>query len=88
MLGKNLENLKCNLMSPLQRKEKSIPNKRRKKAFRTSLKRRHKTLNYKRNVPVTYEDEFLLLSDRDSRFFISVMENLPAPSEALLSIFE
>ncbi|MCL1471631.1 hypothetical protein [Argonema antarcticum] len=75
-------------MSPLQTKEKGIPNKRKKKAFCTSLKRRHKTLNYKRNVPVTYEDESLALSERDSRFFISVMENLPAPSEALLSIFE
>lgn len=88
MLGKNLENLKCNLMSSLQRKEKGIPNKRRKKAFRTSLTRKHKTLNSKMNVPVTYEDATLALSERDSRFFISVMENPPAPSEALLSIFE
>jgi hypothetical protein len=76
-------------MSPLQRKEKNIPNKRRKKAFRTSLTRRRKTLIFKRKVPVSYEEyESLVLSERDSRFFISVMENPPAPSEALLSIFE
>jgi len=75
-------------MSPLQRKEKSITNKRRNKAYRTSLKRRRKTVNSKTSVPVSYKDESLVLSERDSRFFISVMENPPAPSEALLSIFE
>ena len=88
MLGKNLENIKCKLMSPLKRKEKSITNKRSKKAYRTSLKRRRKTINSKTSVPVSYKDESLVLSERDSRFFISVMENPPAPSEALLSIFE
>lgn len=75
-------------MSPLQRKEKSIANKQRKKAYRTSLKRRHKTVTSKTSVPLSYDDESLVLSERDSRFFISVMENPPAPSEALLSIFE
>lgn len=74
-------------MSPLQRKEKNIPSKRKKKAFSTSLTRRRKASNSKRNVPASYEDESLVLSERDSRFFISVMENPPEPSESLLSIF-
>ncbi len=36
----------------------------------------------------SYANEPLVLSERDSEFFLSVMENPPEPSEGLLSVFE
>ncbi|MBD2541404.1 hypothetical protein [Coleofasciculus sp. FACHB-SPT36] len=41
-----------------------------------------------REVASSYNNEVLVLSERDSEFFLAVMENPPEPSEGLLSVFE
>lgn len=69
-------------------KARNLRNKRRKAISLIRLNKYHKLSNGKAEVLKAYKDEPLVLSERDSRFFISVMENPPAPSEALLSIFE
>lgn len=69
-------------------KARNIRNKRRKAVSRIRLKKSHKFSNGEAEVLRAYKDEPLVLSERDSRFFISVMENPPTPSAALLSIFE
>jgi hypothetical protein len=69
-------------------KARNLRNKRRKAVSLIRFKKYHKLANGKAEVLKAYKDETLVLSERDSRFFISVMENPPAPSAALLSIFE
>jgi hypothetical protein len=69
-------------------KARNLRNKRRKAVSRIRFKKSHKLSNSKAEVLRACKDEPLVLSERDSRFFISVMENPPAPSAALLSIFE
>jgi hypothetical protein len=39
------------------------------------------------NGPAAYNNEPLVLSERDSMFFLSVMENPPEPNQALISLF-
>ena len=72
----------------LGNKERSFRNKRRTSVSRVRFKKAHKLSNGKAEVLEAYKDEPIVLSERDSKFFISVMENTPAPSAALLSIFE
>ncbi len=40
------------------------------------------------NGPAAYNNEPLILSERDSLYFLSVMLEPPAPSEGLLSLFK
>ncbi|NEP02161.1 MAG: hypothetical protein F6K58_26600 [Symploca sp. SIO2E9] len=40
------------------------------------------------DVVDSYNNDELILSERDSRFLLSVMENPPEPSSGLLAVFE
>ncbi len=62
--------------------------KSRSKQLATSTSRGFKAKTLSKVAINCYPNEPLVLSERDSEFFTSVLENPPEPSQALLSVFE